>query len=191
MFVWWLQGGGTAVCRAHGADGCWSKFFTTILLHPSSLQIVLSPSSEDGYCLLVLMAWQNRKVDGAIAQRMEKFHSYLCQSMLGLDPKSHSILGIRDLWDTDSWIILQLRGVYTLDRTNHQDGILEVVFLLFSKREDGGGCCLNGSMSLCVSFSICNMKNYQCWFYCCFTIINKEPGELNAPLLTAWFYELE
>lgn len=75
--VWLLQGGGTAVCRAHDANGGWSKFITTIFLHPSNLQIVLSPSSEDGYCLLVLMAWQNRKVDGVIAQRMEKFHSYL------------------------------------------------------------------------------------------------------------------
>lgn len=105
------SGRGTAVCRAHGAKGGWSKFITTIFLHPSCLQIVLTPSYENGYCLLVLMAWENSEVNGVIALRMDKFHSYLCQSMLGLDPKSHFIPGIRELWDIESWIFLWLCGV--------------------------------------------------------------------------------
>lgn len=70
------SGRGTAVCRAHGAKGGWSKFITTIFLHPSCPQIVLTPSYENGYCLLVLMAWENSEVNGVIAQRMDKFHSY-------------------------------------------------------------------------------------------------------------------
>lgn len=100
-------------CCVHGSQcKCWlKKVHQNHLPAPFCLQIVLTPSCADGYCLLVLVAWENRKVNGVIAQRMDKFHSYLCQSMLGLDPKSHFILGIRDLWDTDGWITLWECGV--------------------------------------------------------------------------------
>lgn len=88
----------TAAWRAHCANGGWSKstqpaFYTFLL-------IVFSTCYENGSCLPVLMAWDNREVNGEIAGRMNKYNTYLCQSMLGLDPKAHFLLGIGDVSQT-------------------------------------------------------------------------------------------
>ena len=185
----------TAVCRAHCENGGRSKFITTIFLHLSFLQIVLSTSYENGYCLPMLMAWENRKVNGVIACRMGKYNTYLCQSMLGLYPKAHFILGIGDLCPRHWWFdySAMLVEYYILEGTNRQTGILDVGFPLLFKWEDGGGCSSNGFTCLCLSFPICKVMRrragaYHCCFFCCyFSIINKDLGHLNAPLLAAWF----
>lgn len=61
-----------AVCWIYCANGGRNKFITTIFLHPFFLQIVLGATYENDYCLPVLMARENRRVNVIITPRMDK-----------------------------------------------------------------------------------------------------------------------
>lgn len=175
----------------HTANCGWSKFITTIFLHPSFLQIVLSTACENDYSLPVLMAWENRKVNGAIARRMDK--EYLstagsvrtrCKGTLhpGCCRSEFQILMI--------WIILQLQwSVIPWREQIIKLGFWKSYFYSFlSGMTEEGYAQLASCPSVSVSLPVKWWDvTYHIWFFFCFSVINKEPSHLNAPLLVAWF----